>query len=367
MPDGDQELWFRGPADALAVSGGDAFMTALLTTAMRLGLRLIVEAPVSARLLAATERIQDIFCSWYPELHRIAIEAHSGNAGLEGRGAGVACFFSGGVDSFYSAFKHRDEITALVLVHGFDMPLSNMSLRARASASLAEAALVLGKRLVEVETNSRELTNRHASWTYHQFGPALASVAQLLGGCAGKVYVPASESYAHLDPCGSHPLLDPLWSTETIGIDHDGGEATRNQKVAVLAGHPEILPMLRVCWENLDNSYNCGRCEKCLRTMIHLQAAGALDKCPAFDSPLRVDAVARMSIPNELVYFHAIENLRLLEPDDRNALLAQALRQAISRYEAETAVRRLIDFPMRNWLPVARVLAGKVYRKLRGA
>jgi hypothetical protein len=364
-PDEDKDLWFCGPAEALSVTGADAFLIAMLTTAMRRGLRVVVEADISPRLLAATSRIQDILCSWYPELSRVAIDAPARTGDPVAPATGTAAFFSGGVDSLYTTYKHLDQITALVLVHGFDMPLANVSLRARASESLARAARLLGKPLVEVETNSRELTNRHASWTYHQFGPALASVAVLLGGCAGKVLVPASETYAHLDPCGSHPLLDPLWSTETVAVEYDGGEATRNEKVAAIARHPEILPMLRVCWENRDNSYNCGRCEKCIRTMIHLQAAGAMDKCTAFDAPLSVEAVERMAIPNELVFFHALENLRLLERDERNAALAGALRRAISRYEAERAVSAIAKFPIRNWLPVLRVLASKVYHRLR--
>jgi hypothetical protein len=364
--DEDKDLWFRGPADALSVTGADAFLIAMLTTAMRRRLHVVVEADISPKLLAATSRIQDILCSWYPELSRIVIEAPARTSDPVTPATGTAAFFSGGVDSFYSAFKHLEQIDALVLVHGFDMPLANLSLRARASESLARAARLLGKSLVEVETNSRELTNLHVSWTYHQFGPGLASVAVLLGGCVGKVFVPASETYAHLDPCGSHPLLDPLWSTETVVVEYDGGEATRNQKVAVIAQHPEILPMLRVCWENRDNNYNCGRCEKCIRTMIHLQAAGVMDKCSfAFDAPLRVEEVERMAIPNELVFFHAIENLRLIELDERNGDLARALRHAISRYEAERAVSSIANFPIRNWLPVAKVLAGKVYKRLR--
>jgi hypothetical protein len=248
MPNGEAELWFRGPADALVFHGADAFLVTMLTTAMRLGLRIVVESEISPRLYASLGRIQDIFCCWYRDCQRVTIETFGLSAPAPST-AGTASFFSGGVDSLFTAYSHLEEINTLVLVHGFDIPLQNISLREQASQTLARAARTMSKRLIEIETNCRQLTNRHADWTYYQFGPALGAVAILLGGCANRVLIPASESYAHLDPCASHPLLDPLWSTETVEVDYDGGESSRNQKVSLIAQHPEILPMLRVCWE----------------------------------------------------------------------------------------------------------------------
>ena len=99
-PDEEKDLWFCGPADALSVTGADAFLIAMLTTAMRRRLRVVVEADISPKLLAATSRIQDILCSWYPELSRIAIEAPTRTSDPVTPATGAAAFFSGGVDSF---------------------------------------------------------------------------------------------------------------------------------------------------------------------------------------------------------------------------------------------------------------------------
>ena len=76
-------------------------------------------------------------------------------------------------------------------------------------------------------------------------------------------------------PC-SHPALDPLWSTEAVEVVHDGAETRRVDKVAALAASPLALRYLRVCWENRGGAYNCGRCGKCMRTMVDLDLAGAL-------------------------------------------------------------------------------------------
>lgn len=364
LPNEEFELWFRGSEDILSPRGADAFLVVCLTTAMSLGLPLIVEGEVSPRLLAATTGIQDIFHCWDESLQRVRVDAAPRSA-TPATPAGAASFFSGGVDSFYTAFKHQDTITALVLVHGFDISLDNTALRAKAAHNVGLAAQALGKPLIEIETNCRELTDRHVSWTYHQFGPALAAVALLLNGIARQVLVPASENYAHLDPCGSHPLLDPLWSTEEIDILHDGAEASRNDKVAVIAQHPTVLPMLRVCWENRDNSYNCGRCEKCIRTMIHLEAAGVLDRCSAFDASLDAAVVANMEIPNDLVGYHVEENLRLLRRNGRDPALIAALELSIKRYQAAKVATQFLDFKARNLPLLAKSIMSELYARAK--
>ena len=62
---------------------------------------------------------------------------------------------------------------------------------------------------------------------------------------------------------GSHPLLDPLWSTETLAFVHDGCEANRMEKVRRIAESPLLLEGLRVCVDDRGpDVYNCGSCWK---------------------------------------------------------------------------------------------------------
>ena len=56
-----------------------------------------------------------------------------------------------------------------------------------------------------------------------------------------------------------------------------GCEASRLDKLDVVAREPAARHSLRVCWENRGGAYNCGRCEKCLRTMVAMDALGVLD------------------------------------------------------------------------------------------
>jgi 7-cyano-7-deazaguanine synthase in queuosine biosynthesis len=259
--------------------------------------------PLLASNLAA---IRDIYAAWMdghaaPLAFELSYDASAPASG------GVSLFFSGGVDSFYSLIKHRDEVDNLVLVHGFDIPLAESKVFAQAEEQARQAAHLFGKRLIAVRTNlhweeSSLYTDQPripCGWgMYH--GAALAAVAHALAPNHRKIYIASSYSYTDLHPWGSHPLLDPLWSTEALQIVHDGGD-TRIDKLRVLVEYPEVLARLRVCWENLGN-YNCGLCEKCVRTMLALRALG-VDRCAAFPETLTPELVSRQVLNNDSVLY----------------------------------------------------------------
>lgn len=73
---------------------------------------------------------------------------------------------------------------------------------------------------------------------------------------------------------GSTPVADHLMSGDLIQLVHDGAGYSRTEKVARLADCPLAVERLKVCCSGRDPSTNCGRCEKCLRTMLNFLAAG---------------------------------------------------------------------------------------------
>ena len=156
---------------------------------MRSGEPLDVEGSVSPMLMASIPKIEDVMSGWFKDASRIEVKA---GCAPEPKVSGVACFFSGGVDSFYSVLTHLDEITGLVFVHGFDIQPRELGLRALVSESLRRAASRLGKPLIEVETNVRAFSDRFAAWSEEYHGSALASVALLLSPQFGRLYIPAS-------------------------------------------------------------------------------------------------------------------------------------------------------------------------------
>jgi len=272
-----------------AESATDAAVTAALLSAMARREPLRVSEPVSARLYAALPAIQDIFVTWsrHAELHsrvppvfrHVDVTATPRSEPLAPLNNDVAAFFSGGVDSFYTAWKHREELTTLVFVHGFDIPLENLAQRELVADAARQAADALGLRLLEVTTDVRAFCDKDVKWL-DSHGAVLASVALLLGRWCRRIYVPATQTYGTLLPLGSHPLVDPLWSTERVELVHDGCEADRLDKLRALAEVPAAHKWLRVCMKN--TGYNCGRCEKCLRTMTAITVLGLRDRFESF-------------------------------------------------------------------------------------
>ena len=337
----------------------DFLLPLALLPAMVTDSRLKLPGQISYRLFSAVPTLQNVFCLWDEEFDiyppkRILVDAEIQSRDGE-HASGVACLFSGGVDSFYTLLKNLDEITHLIFVHGFDISLTNYSLRAQASHAAREVARELGKSLIEVTTDLRSLSDPLVQWRQYQ-GAALASVGLLFQHLFHKVLIPAAYSYADLRPWGSHPLLDPLWSTELTNFEHDGCEATRVDKVAYISRHEVAMKWLRVCWLLPNYDYNCGSCGKCLTTMINLQAAGALERCRTLPHTIDLNAIPKIDRSDKDGMAFAQQNIRALERSGSDPELAGALKKA-------TQPPTL--YPRRRYM-VANVLLDKT-RKVPGA
>jgi hypothetical protein len=273
---------------------GDVVLAAVLFPAMRLGAPLIVDAPVSKRLLAGVRVIVDICSGWAPLLQHIPIEAPVVERSNQG-GGGVGQLFSCGVDSFYSLLRQRadhDAVTTLVTIHGYDMKPADTEGFAFVRARAERVAAELGKELLFVETNLGEIGKKFISSAFLQ-GGLLASCVLGLGGVLRKCYEASTMAYRHLAPWGSHPFIDPLWSTESLELVHDGAELARHEKVYEIARTPLALETLRVCSYELEN---CRRCSTCLVTMLALDVAGALKDCPTLGPSLDLDVLEKWRV-----------------------------------------------------------------------
>jgi len=313
-------------------NAADASVAAALLPAMSVGATVRVDEPVSPRLLGSLPMVQDIIRNWeqrypiYGRYQRVDVQGvRRDPASVYGSARGTAAFFSAGVDSFYTAIRHLEEIDALILVQGFDFPWDTSELSDQLLSQVRAAAAALGKPLVEVRTDLRAFSDPYAFWE-HYHAAALASTAHLLAARFSKVYIPATQTYAHLSPIGSHPLLDPLWGSEDVELVHDGCESSRIEKVALLASQPAAQAHLRVCLVNWDGSYNCGRCEKCLRTMVAMEALGVLDRFPTFPNQVELSQLRGVSLPLPSLRYTWETSLAMLDARDGDRALRRALR-----------------------------------------
>ncbi|MBV6759530.1 hypothetical protein [Rhodococcus opacus] len=316
---------------------GTPWLPTLRVTAMRKGLQLAISPAVDHTALEGSLAAQDVLLDWFPEmLQRTSTQAETvAPSPAEQDRRGVGCFFSGGVDSFYTALKNLDEITHLIIIHGLDISLDNHVLWEEAVDRARTMAAELGKELIEVRSNVRLLHAKHGPhWQSQAHGAFLAHVSLLLAPHLRKVYIPASDDESRLAPLGTHPDLDPLWSSSDVEIVHDGIEADRVAKLARIKESAVAMNHLRVCWFNLASKYNCGRCEKCLRTMIGLHIVGASGQCTSLPREIPSRAVRRMYLnaAGEGGELFARENLeRLAELGETDTELVRSLNYAINR------------------------------------
>lgn len=335
-------LWYRFPLalrDYLSPDNGDPFVPALLAPAMAVGEPLRIEAPVSARLLAAVRQIEDIYSCWQPQFSRITVEAPARPPASQWpppKARGL--FFSLGVDSFYSLLKNvrdhpHDEATIshLIVVDGFDVYVDKWNSESFPAmhANAQRVAAEVGKSLLPVLTNIHDVGDQLVHWARIYHGAAMASVALALGSYFGAIHMAATHTYASLAPLGSHPLLDPLWSTGSLTFIHDGCEASRLQKVRLIAQSELALATLRVCTAML-REYNCGRCDKCLVTMGELAAVGALERCGTLPHSLAPDVVRNLRFENETRRGYMREVLAALEAENREDELQAAIREVLA-------------------------------------
>lgn len=258
--------------------------------------------------------------------------------------AHAGAFLSGGVDSLTTlrlnrlAYPpdHPRSIADCLVVQGFDIDVEDAEGFAFALSSLAEVALDTGVTLIPVRSNVRDLDRDNAFWMRESHASALAAVAHAFSNRFRSVSIASTFNLARLPTLyGSHPLLDPCYGSSGLRILHDGIRYTRLDKVRIVAGWDVGLRNLRVCTRRKHAGLlNCGRCEKCTRTMLELMVLGKLDRCPSFDAnDVELSAIKRstvMSSFHALTFEDLVEPLRTLGRSD----LADAVDRKVRSYRA---------------------------------
>jgi hypothetical protein len=332
--------------------GYEPFVTSALPIAMRTASDLVVDGPVSPRLVHGLGGVQEMMSGWYSDFTRVDIRTAGPAARRLADSRGTACFFSAGLDSFYSVLKNREQLDALIFIHGFDVLLEDADLRERVAGLARRAARALDLELVELETDIKKISRRYCRWGDHYHGAVLASAGLLLADRFERVLIPASAPATLPHPWGSHPDLDHLWSSDAVEFVHDGA-VTRAVKIALVKDSPVALENLRVCFQTQTGELNCGRCEKCLRTMVGLRIEGALERCSTLPDEVSLDVLARTPIPTDFLLARASENMAAAEAAG-DVELAAALRQMMqdgprraAKLEARKQRRRAVERRLR--------------------
>ncbi|MEA2124705.1 MAG: hypothetical protein QOI80_1487, partial [Solirubrobacteraceae bacterium] len=271
--EGERRVSIAVPPDLVGdPDDASPFLPLALLPAMCLGEDVVVDGPVSPRLVRGLSQVAELYRAWAPELRAAAIEVAEERV-PQVNGAGVACFYSRGVDSTYSAAVPRSypgPVERLLFIDGFDPNLDRDVMAEEIRGATANADR-LGLPLSVLRTNLHDLTRLFASDWNDMVGAALAFAALSAAGRNDAVVVPSGDSATTAGARGSSPALDALFSTETTAIVHDSVALSRVGKTLWLARErPDLLPELKVCF-SWNNSENCGLCRKCLLTMAALR------------------------------------------------------------------------------------------------
>lgn len=294
--------WVQAEHSTLLTKNCDPFVVATIFLAMSQGTDILVHGEVSPSLLQNLQEFQAVWSCWRPKQYRqVEITAdieqeHSVTNRLER----AISAFSGGLDSCFTAFRHSQgkcgrsqrPLQAGLMVHGLDIPLSMPESFDRAMQKSQLALSSLGLELIPMATNFR---NFKQNWE-DAHGVAVASCLMLLQGGYSMGLIPSSDPYHAIDLSwgfGSNPLTDPLLSSKTFPIIHDGGAFSRPAKLMQIAEWPEALQNLRVCWEGKQKDRNCGYCEKCVQAILTFRALG-LDLPPCFENDVTNQQIARV-------------------------------------------------------------------------
>lgn len=324
------ELFFESPNTMLAPRL-EGLLAMTLTAAMSSHCGTVrARGSVSPEFLQNLYQAQELLVSWRPSYQRATYEGIEpvSTSGSGGTGSGV--FFSLGLDSYYSLLKNLDEITHIIFIHGYDLALHDQQLRQRSTEAVHRVASHFGKQVIEIETNARTFLEPLTQWVW-SYGPTLACIGYLLSPHVHRLYIAASHTYKHNPPQGTHVDLDPHWNSPGLEFIHDGLESGRVQKARLIGKYEVALQTLRVCNNNPNNQYNCGRCYKCVRTMAALQAAGVLDRCTTFDKKLDMRQVARIDVYSRRERLYLEEILDEIKDTDREPELAQAITEAMNK------------------------------------
>jgi hypothetical protein len=373
-------LWFTfpRPVGPFVTTRADGFAVALLPLAMSLGESLTVHGDLSYRLVHGMREYQRFQAAWKPDTFT-AVEVRADGVYRRDPGEAtpaVGTAFSGGVDSFHTVWTHLPgnepyapyRISHCLMINGFDpdADLANSGSFLKIERLYAPMMERLDLQMIVARTNLLQFLG--LALQKQSFAAFVTAPALVLGRLFSRYYVPSSYMFSHLSrfPDGSHPMFDHLLGTETMETIHDGGTLTRVAKTVAISRWPETFDLLRVCFKTTgpqparEAIANCCECEKCLRTMMTLDIAGALKDYRCFAKPLTGSQIRRADYTYPGTRVFAEEIIDFAKQEGRKDIVRN-LRHAVAHsvvYRSRVRALMLASYALeqrnRRWAALVR-------------
>ena len=217
-----------------------------------------------------------------------------------GVGTGLSC----GVDSLHAVLKHinspypSQDLTHLVVLDVGNFQNGpygkrDVAVKKKTYDRAEKVAAELNLPLLKIESNFQHVIPLSNIY-FHTYRSVMAVYA--LQKLWRIYYYGSGYSFSDftfkrsfsLDPAYYDLLLLDCLSISNLRLISEGGEGDRNDKIVFIADNPIAQKYLHAC---IKNDHNCGRCEKCLRTLLAIDAAGKLDN---FREVFDIDAYLRI-------------------------------------------------------------------------
>ena len=352
-----EDVYFETSAEFAddLVPNPNAWLLVSALAAMRYGeKRIAIDAPISPEIKDGLINSMKCLINWHGgDRQVIPIEAPLETEVLyTDKPTRAGSLFSGGIDALAMvgdnhlnfAPEHPRHIKDGILVYGvlegeneYDPNFQNV---VNAVKAITEN---VGIQLIQLNTNAyahfRDLDRDFSFWRFEYHGSFLAGIAHAFAPRLSTASIASTYDFANLEPWGSHPLLDPLYSTSSLQVRHENAALSRLEKTRLVGEWDEALKYLRVCNEKESYSqgnYNCSNCEKCVRTMTAFLSLGLLDRISTF----KEKDVSKEKLVNtcylsdsyeESCYRELIEPLNNIGRQD----LVEGIEQIIRRYHEQ--------------------------------
>lgn len=267
----------------------DPWVILCLHKMLRAGGTFYVNGAVSASLLDNLEKYCACWQTMKPEYNHISIvpetEIQDERKPLKDS---AIMTYSGGLDASFTLFRHKTgragrntkNIERAVLLFGAaDTPLSKpdeFKLHAKNAKALCDD---MGVEFSTVETNFCTYPN---DWEMEHFNV----IVGMLYFFINYPYKITASSLCVLPVSyktwGSNPITDLMLSSDAVQVVSDDVAYDRIMKAEVVKNWNLAKDKMRVCWAGEDKSKNCGKCEKCIRTMLDFIACGVTEPLNMF-------------------------------------------------------------------------------------
>ncbi len=265
----------------------DAYIIGILNWAMRTRHDIVSESPMGESLYYQITRYVIPALTWgSKKMHSISIECPIDSSLLENAGCvgtGISC----GVDSLYSVYTNEsDKLPRHKLTH---LTFFNVGSNGEGNSEIFEKRLNIARDfceknhypLVVINSNIHDVIHQdHFLSASYSAGFAIYSLQKMwrlyylasAGNDFGVYHLRNNDRKCSED---YEVFLLPQLSSDQLKIDSSGAGVTRQNKLKEIINYAPSYEFLNVC---TTDGPNCSRCEKCIRTMVGLDALGLLDK-----------------------------------------------------------------------------------------